>query len=168
MSELEQARAEKDEFFGKDPDFPLSDEQKRVFKGLRYFPENAALRFEVPIEWEQNPRQVVMQTSTGGVQKHQHVGQVRFTVGSREVTLQVYKHERGYLVPFVDATAPGETYGAGRYLEPHDHEFGSLHLDFNDAHNPYCAYNEKWSCPVPPKENHLEVRIEAGEKKFQG
>jgi len=168
MSELEQARAEKDEYFGNDPDSPLTDEQRSAFKGLSYFPENPALRFEVPIEWAEDSTGVAMRTSTGGVKEYRHVGRVRFPVGSTEVTLQVYQHESGYFVPFVDATAPGETYGAGRYLERHDHEFGSLHLDFNQAHNPYCAYNEKYSCPVPPRENHLRVRIEAGEKKFHG
>ena len=170
MSELERARAEKDEFFGNDPDSPLTDEQRRVFRGLSYFPENPALRFEVPVEWADDSTRAVMKTSTGGVKEYRHVGRVRFPVGSMEVTLQVYRHERGYFVPFVDATAPAETYGAGRYLEPSDHEFGSLHLDFNQAYNPYCAYScaysEKYSCPVPPRENHVEVRIEAGEKKF--
>ena len=140
MSELERARAEKDEFFGNDPDSPLTDEQRRVFRGLSYF--------------------------TGGVKEYRHVGRVRFPVGSMEVTLQVYRHERWYFVPFIEAIAPAETYGAGCYLEPNDHEFGSLHLDFNQAYNPYCAYSEKYSCPVPPRENHVEVRIEAGEKKF--
>lgn len=113
MSELERARAEKDEFFGNDPDSPLTDEQRRVFRGLSYF--------------------------TGGVKEYRHVGRVRFPVGSMEVTLQVYRHERWYFVPFIEAIAPAETYGAGCYLEPNDHEFGSLHLDFNQAYNLYCA-----------------------------
>jgi uncharacterized protein (DUF1684 family) len=80
--------------------------------------------------------------------------------------LQVYEAEYGYFLPFSDATAPAETYGAGRYLEPEDLGGDKLVLDFNLAYNPYCAYNERWSCPLPPAANRLKVRIEAGEKKF--
>ena len=71
-----------------------------------------------------------------------------------------------FFLPFVDATAPDETYGAGRYLDIEPIGDGKFLIDFNYAYNPYCAYNDKWSCPIPPKENRLKVRIEAGEKKY--
>jgi uncharacterized protein (DUF1684 family) len=84
-----------------------------------------------------------------------------------EAILQVYADGYGgYFLPFADATSPQETYGAGRYLEPEEVSPGILHVDFNLAYNPFCAYNERWSCPIPPHENRLKVRIEAGEKKF--
>jgi uncharacterized protein len=89
-------------------------------------------------------------------------------VQGQEAVLQVYLPVEGgnYFIPFVDGTAPAETYGAGRYVEPEDLGDGRLHLDFNLAYNPYCAYNDFWSCPLPPALNRLKVRIEAGEKKF--
>jgi hypothetical protein len=71
----------------------------------------------------------------------------------------------GYFLPFMDATSGDETYGAGRYLEIEPLPGGKLLVDFNMAYNPYCAYNEYWSCPIPPKENRLSVPIEAGEKQ---
>ena len=76
-----------------------------------------------------------------------------FSVKGQAAILQVYVSEEGfdYFVPFVDATAPEETYGAGRYLEPGDLGDGKLYVDFNLAYNPYCAYNDNWSCPLPPK-----------------
>lgn len=111
-----------------------------------------------------------MQTSTGDAQDYLRIGRVRFHVKGEEATLQVYRAVRGsgYFIPFLDATAPAETYGAGRYLEPEIIRDGILRVDLNLAYNPYCAYNEHWSCPLPPQENRLSVRIEAGEKKFHG
>ena len=69
-------------------------------------------------------------------------------------------------MPFVDALAGRETYGAGRYVEPERLDDGKLLVDFNQAYNPYCAYNANWSCPLPPRENRLQVPIRAGEKIY--
>ncbi len=102
-----------------------------------------------------------MQTSTGDEQDYVRVGQIHFKVKGQEAALQVYRS-----IPFVDLTAPKETYGAGRYLEPEKTGENRMLVDFNYAYNPYCAYNEKWSCPLPPMENRLKLRIEAGEKNF--
>ena len=169
MTEIEQFRKSKDEFFRTSPQSPLSSEQKKDFAGLHYFPENAQLRFELPLERYTNPQKVVMQTSTGTTQEYYKVGQVRFKVNGEDAALQVYEsvdNPGSYFVPFVDATAPTESYGAGRYLEPEEHHHDELLVDFNFAYSPYCAYNDRWSCPFPPLENRLKVRIEAGEKKF--
>ncbi len=112
------------------------------------------------MEKHAQPEHVRMQTSTGTTQDYRRVGQIHFRVDGLDATLQVYASERGsdYFIPFVDATAPAETYGAGRYLEPEDLGNGKLRVDLNFACNPYCAYNERWSCPISPKE--------AGEKNF--
>jgi len=75
-----------------------------------------------------------------------------------------------FFVPFTDLTSSTETYGAGRYLElEHDSEKGSgwFVLDFNLAYSPYCAYNDEYSCPIPPKANRLSVAIRVGEKMFR-
>ena len=111
-----------------------------------------------------------MQTSTGGTQDYFKVGQVKFQVEGQDAALQVYEsvdHPGSYFIPFVDATAPQETYGAGRYLEPELLPDGHFLVDFNLAYNPYCAYNENWSCPLTPFENRLKAPIRAGEKIFQ-
>lgn len=167
MSTLEHFRQEKDQFFKNDPNSPLGDEQKLTFDKLDYFPENPELRLELALELKEPPDQVMLITSTGDRRNYLHKGQVRFEVGGQEVVLQVYEDGYGgYFLPFVDATAPQETYGAGRYLEPEEVRPGFLQVDFNLAYNPFCAYNDRWSCPIPPHENRLKVRIEAGEKKF--
>jgi uncharacterized protein (DUF1684 family) len=169
MSEVQELRKMKDELFKDEWQSPLTKEQKKVFKGLNYYPENPALRFELPLERYAKPERVKMQTSTGDVQDYLQIGQVHFTVNGQVLALQVYESEDSpgsYFIPFVDGTAPTETYGAGRYLEPEEIEFDKLLVDFNVAYNPYCAYNERWSCPFPPAENRLKMRIEAGEKKY--
>lgn len=166
MDQLEHFRAEKDVFFRSGNQSPLDADQQRTFAGLNYYADNAALRLELPLERSPRPQKVILATSTGDEREYVQVGQIRFTVGEQEATLQVYEDDYGFFLPFSDATAPDETYGAGRYLEPHELRAGVLYVDFNLAYNPYCAYNERWSCPLPPSANRLKVRIEAGEKKF--
>jgi uncharacterized protein len=166
MNELQQFRAGKDRFFAEDPDSPLTPEQKRNFRGLRYFPENGALRLDLAIEEFPEKQTVKMQTTTGGVQAYTRFGRIRFTVEGQEVTLTVFSSQDGYFLPFADSLAGTDTYGAGRYLELEPAGERRLLVDFNYAYNPYCAYNETWSCPITPAENRLKVPIRAGEKVF--
>lgn len=167
MSELTEFRAEKDEFFRDHFQSPLTSEQKRSFKGLEYFPENQALRLEVEVErlFDQAPMQ--MQTSTGGVQMYVRHSRFKFQVDGQAAELTIYQNEDGYFLPFVDSLAGKETYPAGRYLEPDELHGNRFLVDFNLAYNPYCAYNELWSCPITPAENRLKVPIRAGEKLFE-
>lgn len=168
MSELTDFRQVKDDFFKNDSQSPLDFSQKKTFAGLHYYPENPSLRFDLSLEKTEAAERIIMATSTGDEQEYMHIGQIRFAVQGKEALLQVYISETAgdYFIPFVDATAPAETYGAGRYLEPGDLGGGHLHVDFNLAYNPYCAYNDSWSCPLPPGANRITVRIEAGEKKY--
>jgi len=78
--------------------------------------------------------------------------------------LTIFTNQNGYFLPFVDALAGKETYPAGRYVEPEPLANSKFLIDFNLAYNPYCAYNENWSCPLTPFENRLKVAIAAGEK----
>jgi uncharacterized protein (DUF1684 family) len=166
MNTLEQFRKEKDDFFKNNHQSPLSPEQRRSFTALHYYPENPSLRLNLKLKKGSAPVPVIIQTSTGEVREYMRVGEINFNVNGQDATLQIYDDGNSYFLPFVDATAPDETYGAGRYLEPQDLGNDMLEVDFNLAYNPYCAYNERWSCPLPPNENRLKVRIEAGEKKL--
>jgi uncharacterized protein len=166
MSELEAFRNEKDDFFGHDPQSPLTPAQKRDFKGLHYFPENPDLRLEVRAEELPKKERIEMQTSTGDVQVYYRHSRIRFAVEGQEAELTIYESANGLFLPFVDSLAGKETYPAGRYLEPEELSGGRLLVDFNVAYNPYCAYNDHWSCPLTPFENRLKVPIRAGEKIF--
>ena len=164
MSELDMIRAEKDEFYGNHPQSPLTREQRKDFRGLKYFPENDALRLEVKVDEFHVKEEFDMQTSTGGVQHYERFGNFSFEVDGQTMELTIYRSEHGFFLPFVDSLAGSETYPAGRYLEPDPLPGGRFFIDFNLAYNPYCAYNERWSCPITPAENRLKVAIRAGEK----
>lgn len=166
MTELEIFREEKNDFFASHPQSPLTPEQKRNFNGLSYFPENPALRFEAEVEAFPKQETIAMQTSTGDEQHYTRYGKFRFTVDGQPAELTIYASEHGFFLPFGDSLANKETYGAGRYLDPYPLPSGKLLIDFNFAYNPYCAYNERWSCPLTLFENRLTAPIRAGEKLF--
>lgn len=166
MDELKTFRAQKDDFFKSDYQSPLTPEQRREFSGLKYFPENPDLRLELTPEPLTKPDRVEMQTSTGDVQAYDRHSRIHFQVDGQQADLTIYEGPNGYFLPFVDSLAGTETYPAGRYLEPEPLPGGRFLVDFNLAYNPYCAYNDHWSCPLTPFENRLQVPIRAGEKLF--
>ena len=166
MTELERFRAEKDRFFASHPQSPLTPEQKRNFEGLNYFPENPDLRLEVTLEEFPDKDEIDMQTTTGGVQTYVRYGKFTFSAHGGAAELTVYASPQGFFLPFVDSLAGKETYPAGRYLEPEPIDDHKFLVDFNLAYNPYCAYNEDWTCPITPFENRVHIPIRAGEKLF--
>jgi len=116
-------------------------------------------------------REVTIATSKDKPRIMLHIGALPFTFEGKEYALQVYApkdtSEGNYwFVPFTDATSGGETYGGGRYIDIDDVRSDSLFLDFNYAYNPYCAYNERFDCPIPPPENALPIAIRAGERDY--
>lgn len=166
MTDLLEFRKMKDDFFAHDGQSPLTPGQKKGFKGLRYFPPNPALNLEVSVQEYPDKQHIQMQTTTGDIQEYQRYGSFSFMVDGQSAELTIYHSESGWFLPFVDSLASKETYPAGRYLEPELLEDGRFRVDFNLAYNPYCAYNEYWSCPLTPFENRLKVPIRAGEKLF--
>jgi uncharacterized protein (DUF1684 family) len=166
MNELIEFRNNKDEFFARDHHSPLTDTQKSNFHGLDYFPEVESLRLKVKVDKFDEKEEISMQTSTGDFQSFQRYGRFRFSVDGQDAELTVYLNEHGYFLPFVDSMAGQETYPAGRYLDPEPQQDGSFIIDFNLAYNPYCAYNERWSCPLTPSENRVQLPLRAGEKIF--
>jgi uncharacterized protein (DUF1684 family) len=166
MTELEAFRKEKDDFFGQDPQSPLTADQKKNFQGLKYYPENPELRFEVKAENLTSKERIEMQTSTGDIQVYFRHSRIHFKVDDQDAELTIYEGPHGFFLPFVDSSAGKETYPAGRYIEPEILPGDRFLVDFNVAYNPYCAYSEHWSCPLTPFENRLKVAIRAGEKLF--
>ncbi len=164
---IEAERVEKDRFFRASPYSPLED--RSSFTGLNYYPPDPAWRFELPLQAAEQVEELTIQTSTGDAQTYYRAGTIEFEVEGQAARLAVYKspHHDEPFIPFRDTTSGQETYGAGRYLEPVELAGGKLLVDFNLAYNPYCAYSEHYSCPLPPLENWLKVPIRAGEKAFK-
>jgi len=163
-------RHRRDHFFAEHPHSPLSESQRAGFAGLDYFPERADLALNLPLDESGSDvgDAIDMPTTDGKSKSFSRSGRVRFEVDGVPVELTVFKDsDRGSLfIPFRDASAGGETYEVGRYLEPRSRPDGTLEVDFNYSYNPFCAYGGGWSCPIPPKENRLAVTIAAGEKAF--
>lgn len=163
---IEAERAEKDMYFRRDPYGPIED--RTNFNGLNYYPPDPAFQFTLPLQ-RAEPEPLTFQTSTGDERVYQRIGVVEFEVGGQTAHLAIYKSEDydELFLPFRDATSGTETYGAGRYLEPVALGSGELLVDFNLAYNPYCAYSDAFSCPLPPVENWLKIAIRAGEKQYK-
>lgn len=171
VARIEQVRTEKDNSFRSGDDSPFGDSIE--FTGLHYFPIDARYRVNARLT-EINPKKpVVLPTSDGLEKSYLEYAYAEFTldgVQNKLLILEIMDMSpyRGTLfLAFADKTSANETYGAGRYLDVKKVPGAtSITLDFNEAYNPYCAYNDTYSCPFPPKENVLAVEIKAGEKTY--
>lgn len=162
-------RKHKDEYFASGGNSPLDHEQQHAFKALAYFDDNPALQFELDIDAVEGQGETrTLDTSDGQQVDFLIAGKISFMVGEGTYELTLLKDsDRGrFFLPFADATNGLETYKGGRYIDPQQKPNGKLTVDFNYAYNPYCAYGDGWSCPLPPEANRLPVEIRAGEKAF--
>lgn len=170
-SRLHAFRERRDDHYRSSPDSPLAAEQRAGFSGLKYFAERPDLALELDIDTSDPDvgEHIEMPASDGSVKHFIRAGRLQFTIDGKPARLAIFKDvARGrYFLPFRDGTSGQESYGAGRYLDPKARPDGRLVVDFNYAYNPYCAYGEGWSCPIPPLENFLKVRIEAGEQAYK-
>lgn len=166
MNELLAQRQQKDAFFKSHPHSPLTPEQREEFTHLNYFPPNPDLELEIEVDEFEDKAAIMMQTTTGGVQEYLKWGTFSFAVDGETAELIIfYSRQNGhFFLPFMDATNGEETYSGGRYIDPVPLQEGHFYINFNLAYAPYCAYNDRWTCAIPPRENRLKVRIEAGEK----
>lgn len=154
---------------------PLTEKERKRFKGLKYFPADLKWNIEARFVRTQNPVLFKMKTTTTRLPEYQKYGEVYFRIDGADYKLEVYQspdiskmagYEDYLFIPFTDLTNGKETYEVGRYLELRIPEGDSVSLNFNLCYSPYCSYNSRFSCPIPPAVNHLPLDIKAGEKKF--
>jgi uncharacterized protein (DUF1684 family) len=165
-------RVDKDSFFRNDMDSPIPPDERANFKGLDYFLPDEIYRVSAKLERFDSPKHIVMATSTGTRQTYLRYGAFTFEIKGQRLKLIVYKsaedpYARSLFLPFSDETSSHETYASGRYLDLEEQGGDDYELDFNMAYNPYCAYSEDYTCPIPPVENRLPVKILAGEKNYK-
>jgi len=172
VAQIVKERKEKDHFMRTAKDSPITD--KENFKGLKYFKPDPRYKIIADLQPITSRKAVVLTTSDGKEERYLEYAYATFNLDGRENKLIIYEIMdmgpfRGKLfLAFGDKTSAVETYGAGRYLDIMKVPGSStITLDFNKAYNPYCAYNETFSCPLPPLENLLEVAINAGEKIYE-
>lgn len=169
----ERWRAERDELFRSHPQSPLPRATREGFAGLDLYDYDESFRVAAPVEPVPNEE---LRVPSGNDEEmvFTRFGTVTFRLAGADCALDVFwlgGYGGGLFLPFRDATSGDTTYGAGRYLydtikgaDLGVTETGALVLDFNFAYNPSCAYDPRWSCPLAPPSNALDVRVEAGEK----
>jgi uncharacterized protein (DUF1684 family) len=172
IAEIKKEREEKDTFMKNAGESPFAD-QKEKFTGLKYFPADAKYKVTATLTPIKDKKQVILATNDGKEQRYLEYAQAEFDLDGFHNTLLILEiidmgPFRGKLfLAFGDATSAEETYGAGRYLDIAKVQgSNTITLDFNKAYNPYCAYNDKYSCPLPPRDNLLSIPIRAGEKIY--
>lgn len=163
-------RAQKDSLF-RTAASPLPEPLRDGFEGLAYFPYDSALAVPVALEPALQADTILMSTTVGPPRPYVRFGTFSFRLDGQPRRLGVFKSadpaERELFVPFTDPTNRSTTYGGGRYLHFDQTPDGRYALDFNYAYNPYCTYDVRYSCPLPPEENRLGTAIAAGERRFE-
>lgn len=143
--------------------------EEHPFEGLNYYPINRDYKVQADITFLQDYMPLYVKTTEGSTQEFVKYARLTFTLFGEPDTLiwlQSKTNPEEKLLAFTDETSGDSSYAAGRYL-PLEYKTGSqVTLDFNLAFNPYCAYNESFICPMPPRKNHIDVPIKAGEKVY--
>lgn len=156
---------------------PLKDKDRKYFEGLDFFKFDSIYVVTATLERTPNTPYFNMKTTTDRVTEERIYGILTFELKGEIYQLNIYQGKdlmtqegfEDYLfLPFLDKTNGVESYGGGRYIDTKIPKGNTLQIDFNTAYNPSCAYNAKYSCPIVPRENYLETRVEAGVKNFRG
>jgi uncharacterized protein len=176
FKEFRNERSAKDKEFADTSQSPLSYEQIAHFSGLKYYRINPKYKVKAIFRKIDSPVTFKMKTTTERQPIYSTYATISFSLLDTTIILNVYQNieltkKPGFadylFVPFTDQTSSGKSYGGGRYLDLHIPKSDTIEVDFNKAYNPYCAYNHKYSCPIPPAENYIPMKIEAGEKKYK-
>lgn len=175
ISESQAAQSELNEEYTNPETTILLPEDFKNFNGLEFYPVDLKYRVEAKLVLTPNEKPFLMPTTTERTPEYVKYGEAYFAIEGKDFVLSLFKStqpydEPGYedylFLPFTDLTSGDGSYGGGRYLDQRIPEGDTFIIDFNKAYNPYCAYNPRYSCPIPPKENDLLIRIEAGVKDF--
>ncbi len=154
---------------------PLDKRDRKKFKGLKYFPIDQSYLVKARLVRNETPVLFKMPTTTTRLPEYTKYGDIYFSIDGIEYKLEVYQNPEiskrpGYedylFIPFTDETNGDETYDIGRYLEFRIPKTDEVYIDFNLSYNPYCSYSHRFSCPIPPAQNHMATKIIAGEMKY--
>jgi uncharacterized protein len=152
---------------------PLDSADRVKFRRHEFYP--ADLKYRVVADFRRTPDELKFKMKTTGSKTPEYVkyGVADFQIDGKQYKLNIYQnvalsqteqYKDALFLPFNDNTNGVDTYGGGRYIDLTIPSGNSLVIDFNKAYNPYCAYSHRYSCPVPPPENHLDAEIKAGIK----
>jgi uncharacterized protein len=169
---VEKHRREVNMFMANDADSPLTEEQKADFKGLRFYPIDMDFKVRARMYVEDNPEKITLSFTNGDEEVYLKYAKAVFRLKGvkQEVTLLkpiAYEDPNYIFFAFYDETSAIDTYGGGRYINLSLKEKGYINIDFNKAYSPYCAFNEEYICPIPLKENQINIAVTAGEMNYE-
>ena len=162
--------------FASPDESPLTENDRKTFKGLDFFPVDTNYRVKAQLQFFENSKPFKMKTTTDRLPVYKLYAIATFTLKGNRYQLEIYQNEKlmltdqyeDYLfLPFTDKTNGKSSYKGGRYLDLTIPKGDEIIIDFNKAYNPYCAYNKKYSCPLVPGQNHISIDIRAGVKAFK-
>ena len=157
--------------YSSNEDSPLTEEDLKSFTKLDFFPIDTVFRVTANLKFHKDSKPFKMATTTDRLPVYKLFATASFTINGKEFQLEIYQNEKLTLspdyedhlfLPFTDNTNGVTSYGGGRYIDLNIPEGDQIIIDFNQSYNPYCAYNHKYSCPIPPKVNHLYTDVKAG------
>lgn len=171
LKKIQEARTEKDNFFKTSKQSPLKEAQKEAFEGLSYFPIDETYKVEASLERLSEQEALRLPLSDGNEEIYIKYAWAKFTLQGTPQKLLLLKKSRQdprlFLI-FTDASSANSTYAGGRYIDiPHKRSESKIIIDFNEAYNPYCAYNADFACPLPLAENEMKIEIKVGEKNYK-
>ena len=157
---------------------PLTIKDRSKFKGLDFFKYDADYKVTATLALTPEAKVFQMKTSTTRLPEYVKYGVLSFNLKGKGYQLNIYqniglKEKEGYedylFLPFLDNTNGLTTYGGGRYIECRMPKEGVhvMTINFNEAFNPYCAYSERYSCPIVPSNDYIPLKIEAGVKAYK-
>ena len=173
LKSAEEFQQELNEEFRNPEESPLLAEDLEKFEGLPFFEINNEFIIQAKFLRTEGAEPFEMKTTTDRLPIYEKYGEAHFNINDKPYILSIYQSHKtremeeyqNYLfLPFTDATNGNETYGGGRFIDLMIPDDNRIVIDFNQAYNPLCSYNHKYSCPIPPKGNGLDIRIEAGVK----
>ncbi|SMD43377.1 hypothetical protein SAMN00777080_1969 [Aquiflexum balticum DSM 16537] len=172
IEKIEKERERQYKFIRFNIESPLSELQKRDFKELDFYTVDPAYKVRAKMIPVEDRKMMELPMTDGTVEKYLKHSFAEFELEGqthRLLLLQSIKEldKRNFFLAFADGTSGEETYGGGRYINLRQDGKNSITIDFNMAYNPYCAYNPDFACPLPPKENVMEIAIRAGEKDYK-
>ena len=162
---LDDYRQERNDFLNNSSSSPLKGSGYK----LSYYNPNVNFKVIAVVSENENTDTITLATSTGSIERFLDFADLSFKLGRSKYSLPVYKYLEGVnkgdlFFCFLDKTNSTSTYPGGRYIDIEFENAKRIELDFNKSYNPYCVYNEEYSCPIPSSENYIDMEILAGEK----
>jgi uncharacterized protein (DUF1684 family) len=172
LEKIEKERERQYKFIKFNIDSPLTEEQKKAFKELDFYSIDPSYKVRAKMVELEEKKMVELPMTDGSVEKYLKHSFAEFDLNGKPqklLLLQSMKEvdKRNFFLAFADETSGEDTYGGGRYINLRQDGKNSITIDFNLAYNPYCAYNPDFACPLPPKENIMQIPIPVGEKDYK-